>query len=68
MKKTKYFLQSYILEAVTQSRSTAKVLLKRSQKSQENIRVESQAGSFQTSLKRDFYADIFTVNVEKFSK
>ena len=68
MKKTKYFLQSYILEAVTQSISTAKVRLERSQNSQENIRVESQAGSVQTSLKRDFYADIFPVNVEKFSK
>ena len=68
MKKTKYFLQSYILEAVTQSISTAKVRLKRSQNSQENIRAESQAGSFQTSLKRDFYADNFPVNIEKFSK
>ena len=38
MRKTKYFFESDILEAVTRSSSTKKVFLKISQKSHENNR------------------------------
>ena len=73
MRQTKYFLESDILEAVTQSSFTTKVFLQISQWSQETTTPESflikwQAGRLQPSLKRDFVADIFPVNVEKFSK
>ena len=73
MRKTKYFLKSDILEAVTRSNSIKKVFLKISQKSPENNRAgffsnKVSGWKLATFLMRSFDAHIFPVNVEKFSK
>ena len=62
MRKTKHFLEGDVLEALNGSSSTKKVFLKIS------FLLKRQTGSLQPSLKRDFDANIFPVNVEKFSK
>ena len=62
MRKTKHFLEGDVLEALNRSSSTKKVMLKIS------FLLKCQTGSLQPSLKRDFDANIFPVNVEKFSK
>ena len=80
-KNATYFVTDPVLEAVTRSSFTTKVLLKISQKCQENNRVFSnkvfsnrvfsnKVTDWKVAIffKGDFVADIFPVNVEKFSK
>ena len=71
MRKTKYFLKSDILEAVTRSSSTKKVFLKLLQKPPEinppeSFLIKCQDGNLRSSLKKGFSAYVFPVNDEKF--